>query len=869
VIVPVEYDFESLDEPFCFNILKVSVASEGSVEKAFARFAGTISIGKNSEIRFVLRDKVVFIIKGTLSFTPTYNALVITMGNRKTLIEGKAVLDQSKSANENERDLLQFSTSTAWEEDGEQRENPSDIEFRGGLALNDNGELKFVGSFEGTNTFDLVLVGNYKLGSVGLQILSKDGDAKVLLNTRGSFTYMGSKGAWDVGLGYSKSTGVIMKAGINFESDITGPDGSAKMNGKADIIFDKGKLQMELEFDGKFELKNNRALEFVVIGKLVDGNPSFGFSGTAVVSKEGKIIWSINHDGKKTELELGYEGEKLNFSIELLKGQSGITGSFMVSYTLDLDGRQKAGVAVPLPDRGAQPALIAGSPGTGVSASLPLTDTRPTGVPTLDLESFTGKDIKDICGNGFDDPSLNHCAHFVSHVLGVDYGYDCKVHTGGKAKGSCVRVQELFEVCPQVGLFENAREAPCIVFVTEVGNVDLAAHKMRNVPQKHVGIYDGNVIYHYSNTQDKVVKQTPGDFLDRFESIYSGKQALFFGTMPLEIRVDNVPVAIPVADPVNHQASAVPLAATKPALEIREAPVGSKTAYFARERGGREFYVSSSVPYQSYIGLYQPSDKQTGPIYRPEDYFPLFGPVAALLGSIAASESGGRFNRINSYDRAAFTYGFFQLAAHTPNDNLILLFRRLAAESSRFQIHFPELAYRDGKLHRHAGGGHWVSLEREYPRTPGSSEMNLKDFMNYLNPDLSRVDKEEVDHAARLVFLATDTDANRLQVTVAAEITMGKIRKRYDVWYDLHGVSDTICTAIADIHHQGRAGKTLVKEALKAGSENRQLDALCKIGEDRYPERCSTLRKKLNEFVEGGMLGISAFDRAGGLFALK
>ena len=47
------------------------------------------------------------------------------------------------------------------------------------------------------------------------------------------------------------------------------------------------------------------------------------------------------------------------------------------------------------------------------------------------LDSFVGQTISDICPNKFHDNSANHCAHFVSHVLNLHFGYDCKQHKGG------------------------------------------------------------------------------------------------------------------------------------------------------------------------------------------------------------------------------------------------------------------------------------------------------------------------------------------------------------------------------------------------------------------------------------------------------
>lgn len=476
------------------------------------------------------------------------------------------------------------------------------------------------------------------------------------------------------------------------------------------------------------------------------------------------------------------------------------------------------------------------------------------------LEDTLGRTIADFCANRFTNSSDNHCAHFVCHVIEIDAGYDCKVHTGNGHPGSCLRVHELFQTCPRVGLFDDAPEVTCIAFVTAKTNVDLDAHSMRNVPQKHVGICDGNHIYHYSNGQDIVVRNTPAEFLARFESIYSGDQALYFGTMPVGAKLpetEGIPVAIVVAETVGGE----------PVVAVRSETSGGRTAYYATIGGGAEFYVSNATRYENYRGLYQPGSKLYGPKYVAADSFNLYGSAAAMVGAIAEGESSGYFNRVNSYDRAAFTFGFFQLAAHTPKDNLILLFRKLAAESDGFRRMFPDLSVRDGLLHREISPGHHVSLEKEYPRPGHQDEMNLKDFMEYLNPSGASIDTQELEAAAKLISLAnSDAGTNSIQVNLAVGIKMGKIRNRYDRWYGLDGESDLVCTAIADIHHQGRGTKTQVREALRAATVAGKVTALCRIGETGYAERCSKLRRALDKAKEDGLLGISVFDTASGLF---
>jgi hypothetical protein len=479
----------------------------------------------------------------------------------------------------------------------------------------------------------------------------------------------------------------------------------------------------------------------------------------------------------------------------------------------------------------------------------------------MKLSDALNKTIADFCRNNFNTATDNHCAHFVCHVLELDTGFDCKVYKNGSFPGACIRVQELFAVCPEVGLWNAAPDGMKIVFVTDKANVDLAAHTMRNVPKKHVGIFSDGFVYNYSNTQDLVVRQTPPDFLARFQATYGGNQGLFFGTFPTEARIP---------DPETGAAPVAAVAATAvvvPQPTIREVPVSGRIDYFAKLPGAAEYYVARSTKYLSNRGLSQPATKLNGPQYSSAAFFDEYGSVAGMLGVIAQSESALYFNRLNSYDRAAFTFGFFQLAAHTPNDNLILLFRKAVATNAEFQRLFADLSLIDGVVHRTVGS-HQVSLEKQYPRPGHPDEKNLKDFMNYLNPDLSGVDATELSAAARIIHLAnSDASFNALQVNTAADITMGKIRSAYSNWYSLNQVSDLICTAIADIHHQGRGTKTQVRNALSSASTVKgKVSALCKIGEGDYPERCASLKSSLAKAEANGFLGISVFDKASGLF---
>jgi hypothetical protein len=234
---------------------------------------------------------------------------------------------------------------------------------------------------------------------------------------------------------------------------------------------------------------------------------------------------------------------------------------------------------------------------------------------------------------------------------------------------------------------------------------------------------------------------------------------------------------------------------------------------------------------------------------------------AVLLEVTGACESENRFILVNTYDRAKFTFGFYQLAAHTPRDNLILLFRRLA-ELSAFKAYFPELKMANGHLVRVDSTGTVTDLEQEFLAANG--EMQIMLFMNYLNPVRADIDVQEVLHAARLIhWTVTDAKAQRAQVQVCAEILQGKFARRYGPKLGIDGHSDTVCAIVADIFHQGRSDYATVRAILSASSPE---DALLTLNEGTYSSRNSRLRKAIAKAKAAGMLGRKRYSAASNEF---
>ena len=229
--------------------------------------------------------------------------------------------------------------------------------------------------------------------------------------------------------------------------------------------------------------------------------------------------------------------------------------------------------------------------------------------------------------------------------------------------------------------------------------------------------------------------------------------------------------------------------------------------HFATPVGGSEFYLGRETKYGTRIGLGRGVAEYWGLRFRAADY-PTIGHWGELLELTGHCESANSFNCINSYDRAGFTFGFYQLAAHTPDDNLILLLRRAAA--------LPEAAvYLPGLL----PPGRQLALarcERSDHRSRGDRHGRRRTAEHRahaaLNPDPDAVGKAERSYAARLTHWSEQGAAFRqAQVDVAFAILAKKMRV-YDARYGLDGKSDTVCAVIADIHHQGRAKVSAVRK---------------------------------------------------------
>jgi hypothetical protein len=158
--------------------------------------------------------------------------------------------------------------------------------------------------------------------------------------------------------------------------------------------------------------------------------------------------------------------------------------------------------------------------------------TKDVGVITQQqLDASVGNSIAAICPNGYTSHAENQSAHFVSHALGYRFGVTCQMTSHGREPGATIHIQELFQNCRAVGVWSLRPRSlsPCLVFITRAPSVNLGAKTMSNVPRQHVGIFMNGFIWHYSNSRQQVIKETPSQFRLQYPS---ADTAMFYGSLP-------------------------------------------------------------------------------------------------------------------------------------------------------------------------------------------------------------------------------------------------------------------------------------------------------------------------------------------------
>ncbi len=303
----------------------------------------------------------------------------------------------------------------------------------------------------------------------------------------------------------------------------------------------------------------------------------------------------------------------------------------------------------------------------------------------------------------------------------------------------------------------------------------------------------------------------------------------------------------------------------------RTEPRPGRFVHFAKLANDSRIYLGSETRYTDDMarrGLYQPSNRLNeiadAGRYDRNTAMGIHGRLAQIIWPTVMGESDGYFARLNSYDRAAFTFGCYQAAAHTPNENLIVLFRMLLALPSAARF-FPDLTLvEDGeqvpRVHRRLPDGSVRSLEtsRRVTRPNGVVETQIADFMQYLNADPTRVDDAERTTTARLLLWCRQEEARNVQVRHAIATARRKISDTMRRVGAFTGNDWREVIWVNDIRHQGRAGFQRIAQAFEGGNA---LERLAAIGASNYPDRIKTVRDCIRTLESEDILrGWSAAD---------
>jgi len=141
-------------------------------------------------------------------------------------------------------------------------------------------------------------------------------------------------------------------------------------------------------------------------------------------------------------------------------------------------------------------------------------------ISDTELTATLGKNISQFCTTGFTNDSDNHCAHFVSHVLGIHFGYQCNGAANRPGTGASIRCDEVYNRVARRGPLGATRpENGWLIFATPRYN--MRGNHMGNAPKKHVGIYCNDKVFNYKNDVDMVVADVLSHFHARLQEAYA------------------------------------------------------------------------------------------------------------------------------------------------------------------------------------------------------------------------------------------------------------------------------------------------------------------------------------------------------------
>lgn len=258
----------------------------------------------------------------------------------------------------------------------------------------------------------------------------------------------------------------------------------------------------------------------------------------------------------------------------------------------------------------------------------------------------------------------------------------------------------------------------------------------------------------------------------------------------------------------------------------------------------------------------------SGDVYKPDNFKNEPGHEfwVNFIEPIAICESDGYFKSLNTWDRTDFTFGFVQFSALHADGYFVRFFRELLKTALAAE-YFPDLTLKEIKkverIHQVVGG----------KLTPLETVRSSLPLRRYLKPATDKVEKREVENAARFVHWSDSPEHRKIQVKLVIETIRQKLQNSYVKLYPkLDGAKDKICLVVCDIHHHTRGGGDYRQKIKKVfddyTAEEDIYKNLLEIGKKGYPERVRVLRENIDRLVTAGVLGKRKYNKEKGLFEL-
>jgi len=203
-------------------------------------------------------------------------------------------------------------------------------------------------------------------------------------------------------------------------------------------------------------------------------------------------------------------------------------------------------------------------------------------------------------------------------------------------------------------------------------------------------------------------------------------------------------------------------------------PIGARVRFRNRRTGVERFGLSNDRPTFG-------SDFARRFLYKANDYRDTFDFWADFIEPTAICE-GQSFISLNTYDRARFTFGFGQFAAHVENGDFVRWFRDMLQRPEAVE-YFPNLEVRNG---------HIVKIEDTRVIVLEDDE-TTEPLQKYFNPTLDDVEDAEVIAAAKFIHWTVNTDEVQLLQTQHMINTARRLVKQADRRLGLDGRSGDIC----------------------------------------------------------------------------